>query len=180
MSDCALEAADVPSKWFFFKQWLRRWVYVVRRKREPSNLEIHARRELELAGWFKQDGMYGDMMGHAVMRMIEVFADEGHSGMSAGAAIGLFRTVASFEPIMPLTGEDDEWVEVAEQDGGPLYQNKRCGRVFKSPRGAYDVGGRVFREPDGCCFRSKDSRTAVTFPYTPKTEYIDVPKQRDE
>jgi len=30
-------------------------------------------------------------------------------------------------------------------------------------------------EPDGSCFTSFGSRTPVTFPYTPTTEYVDVP-----
>lgn len=57
------------------------------------------------------------------------------------------------------------------------HQNKRCSHVFKDKDGnAYDIDGKVFREPDGCCFTSKDSFVPVTFPYTPKTEYVDVPK----
>ena len=46
-----------------------------------SNLEDHARRELELAGWFDEDGFYGRDMGDAVLALIKVFSDQDHSGM---------------------------------------------------------------------------------------------------
>lgn len=141
---------------------------------KEGNSEAYARRELELAGWFDDDSFYGDMMGHAVLRMIREFSDEGHSGMSAGIATGLFKTLADFNPLTPLTGEDDEWNEIGEG----RFQNRRCSHVFKDlgPEGftAYDSEGRIFREPDGSCFQSRDSRVTITFPYTPKREYVDV------
>ena len=136
-----------------------------------GNMEAYAKAELERAGWFKPDGFYGDMMGHAVMKMIKLFADEGHSGMSASVAVGLFKTLANWEPLTPLTGEDDEWTEC----GSGVFQNKRCSRVFKDSDGrAYDIEGKVFREPGGCSYTSRDSRVFVTFPYTPTTEFVDV------
>jgi hypothetical protein len=142
---------------------------------EESDVERHAREELRLAGWFDKDGFYGDLMGHAVMRMLREFAEEGHSGMSAGAAISIFERLARFEPLTPLTGEDDEWGEPYEYNG--TRQNKRCSHVFKDANGyAYDIEGRIFREPSGACYTSYESRVPVTFPYTPKREYVDVPE----
>ena len=141
---------------------------------KEGNIERHARRELELAEWFDKDGMYGDMMGHAVMKMIREFSEEGHSGMSAGVAIGLFKEVSKFKPLTPLTGEPGEWNEVGEG----VFQNRRASNVFKDEDGrAYNIDGKVFREPDGCTYTSQDSRIYITFPYTPITEYVDVPEQ---
>ena len=137
-----------------------------------SNLTSFARNELQIAGLFDEDSDYGGMLGDAVMRMVEQFAEEGHSGFSASQAIKIFQRVASFEPLTPLTGEDDEWTEVA--DG--LLQNRRCSHVFKENGEAYDSEGRIFREPDGVCFTSGDSRVPITFPYTPTRTYVDVPK----
>lgn len=128
-----------------------------------------ARSELEIAGLFDKDGDYGGMLGAAVLKMVEQFADEGHSGMSAGMAIALFKKVASFEPLTPLTGSDDEWNEV----GPGVFQNRRCSRVFKENGQAYDIDGIVWRDPDGMTFTNRDSRVPVTFPYTPKTEIRD-------
>lgn len=140
-----------------------------------SNLTDHAKYELERAGWFDPDSFYGDMMGNAVLKMVELFAEEGHSGMSASIAIGLFKKVASFEPLTPLTGEDNEWVDHGEGLGRGRFQNKRCGHVFKDEDGtAYDSQGKVFVRPDGASYTSGESRVIVTFPYTPKTEYVEV------
>jgi hypothetical protein len=66
--------------------------------------------------------------------------------------------------------------------GRPLYQNKRCFSVFKDHKGAYDSNGKIFTETcvdeNGeefeSSFSNKDSRVPVTFPYTPKTEYVHV------
>ncbi len=135
-----------------------------------SNLTDFARSELERAGLFDKESDYGGMLGTAVLRLVEVFADEGHSGMSAGMAISLFERLARFEPITPLTGNDDEWNEVDEG----VYQNRRCPHVFKEGGAAYNAEGVIFRDPDGCCYTSGESRVAVTFPYVPKTEYRDV------
>jgi hypothetical protein len=134
-----------------------------------SNLIAHAKRELEV---------FGDepMVNDAVMQLVRAFAGQGHSGFSAEHVLGLFNRVARFEPLRPLTGEDSEWERVE----GDMLQNRRCSRVFKDAEGAFDIEGRIFREPDGCCFTSADSWVPVTFPYTPKSEYVDVPKQREE
>jgi hypothetical protein len=56
-----------------------------------------------------------------------------------------------------------------------MWQNNRCCHVFKDNAGnAYDIDGKIFREPDGACYTSRDSRVPVTFPYTPVREYVDV------
>lgn len=135
-----------------------------------SNLVAHAREELRRAGLFDDDAMYGGMIGEATLRMVEVFADEGHSGYSAGISISVLEKLLRFEPLTPLTGDEDEWTEVA--DG--VFQNRRCSHVFRENGEAYDIDGRVFREPNGACYTSRDSRVPVTFPYTPTTEYVDV------
>jgi hypothetical protein len=85
-------------------------------------------------------------------------------------AISLFEKVARFEPLTPLTGDDDEWMEV----GDGMFQNIRCSHVFKNKDGAYDIDGRIFREPNGSCYTNGKSRVPVTFPYTPSREYVDV------
>tara|TARA_R110000868_G_scaffold152621_5_gene377777 strand:+ start:807 stop:1214 length:408 start_codon:yes stop_codon:yes gene_type:complete len=134
------------------------------------SLVDHARKELEIAGFFDKDSDYGGMLGEAVMKMVELFAEEGHSGYSAGMAISLFKTVASYDPLTPLTGSDDEWVEIADNK----YQNNRCSHVFKDGNQAYDIDAVIFREKDGGTFTSRDSRRDVEFPYVPKREYVDV------
>lgn len=136
-----------------------------------GNLVSYAKAELNLAGWTKPDSMYEGMIADAVVDMQKLFSMEGHSGMSAGIAASLFERLSRFQPLTPLTGEDDEWNDV----GNDLFQNRRCSHVFKENGQAYDINGRVFREPSGACYTGKDSRVAVTFPYVPSTEYMDAP-----
>ena len=141
-----------------------------------SNLELHAKKEMEIAGLFDKDSDYGGMLGDAVMKMIKVFADEGHSGYSASMAISIFEKVARFELLTPLTGADNEWIEVSEGE----FQNVRCSHVFKNKEGVYDINGKIFREPNGSCYTNYESRVRVTFPYMPKREYVNVPNRPDD
>ena len=136
-----------------------------------SNYQEHLNREWKAMGWPTEgeDSSQVWIYQH-LQRLLSVFGDEGHSGSSAPYAVGLFRKLALFEPLGPLTGEDWEWVEV--RDG--VFQNIRCSRVFKENGQAYDVEGKVFEEPDGARYTSRDSRINVTFPYTPKTEVVKV------
>lgn len=146
------------------------------------------KRELDLLGMTEDstDEM-NKMMRDNILQMVELFADQGHSGSSAPYAIGILEKVLRFEPVTPLTGEDSEWMEISEG----LYQNNRCPRVFKENGEAYDIDGKVFWEwytynleegdegyPGTRTFKShftsKDSRVPVTFPYTPTTEYVEV------
>ena len=142
--------------------------------------------EFKAAGWLNDDGEYLDEMQEAickhVLKLLEVFSDEGHSGSTAPYTINLFKKLAMFDPIVPLTGEDWEWTDVSDTFGGrghKLYQNKRCSHVFKDETGAYDINGKVFYEwytdENGEKFKShytsRDSRVPVTFPYIPTTVY---------
>ena len=142
----------------------------------------HAELEFKAAGWLKEDGTYVDesqkWICEDVLKLLEIFSKQGHSGTSAPYAINLFEKLANQEPICPLTGEDWEWNDVSKyMDGKKVYQNKRCSHVFKENDQAYDCEGKIFREPDGCCYQSQDSKVDITFPYTPKREYVDVPKE---
>ena len=52
-----------------------------------------AKRNLELAGLFKEDSDYGGMLGKAVMKLVETHLDEGHSGMSHEITLAVFNKV---------------------------------------------------------------------------------------
>ena len=98
-----------------------------------SNLVNHAKLELELAGYFDKDGMYGDLIGKAVLELVETFSDQGHSGISAGIVSSIFRRVADFKPLTPLTFKDEEWNDIGSLGGDEVsFQNKRNSAVFKS------------------------------------------------
>lgn len=165
-----------------------------------SNYVTHANNEFRAAGWTDADGKFKDdmqeMICNHVMKLLEVFDGEGHSGSSAPYTIGLFKTLASFEPIGPLTGEDWEWSECREG----VYQNKRMGSVFKQADRfngqAYWLDGKVFWEwcrrpldedeqgyPGDRTFKSyftsRESMVPITFPWKKpeKPEYVFVPTE---
>lgn len=143
-----------------------------------SNMTKHAERELDIIGMTDDNEINGMMRKH-ILHMIDEFVAEGHSGFSASYAIQCLEKLLRFEPLSPLRGTDDEWVDVAEYNGSPMWQNNRCSRVFKDETGAYDIDGKVFWEwytgEDGEKFKShytsRDSRVYVTFPYVPTTVY---------
>jgi len=101
--------------------------------------------ELERAGLFSEEDFYGGMTGEAVLELCRVFEKQGHSGMSASIAGSLFNTLRKWEPIKPLTGEDDEWTKIS--DG--FFQNKRCPSVFKENGEAYQVDYYIFIDKTG-------------------------------
>jgi hypothetical protein len=109
-----------------------------------------------------------------ILHMMQEFANEGHSGFSAGYAIGILTKLLDFKPLTPLTGEDDEWVNVRGYGVDAHYQNKRRSSVFKDANGeVYDIDGKVFwdwfKDEDGNAVKSyytcRESRVPVTFPY---------------
>lgn len=147
-----------------------------------------AEHELDLIGLTDEDEINSAMRKH-ILSIIKIFADEGHSGLSAAYAISVLDKLLRFEPLTPLTGEDDEWTDVAEMnDGKPLFQNKRCSRIFKDDSGSYDVEGIVFHtwemDEDGnpyqYSFTNSDSRVYITFPYVPTTLFEEVKNEGEE
>lgn len=145
--------------------------FLLRRELKDANLLAHARRELGTIYDLndKEDGP-NKWVVENILELLAVFSRQGHSGSSAPYVVSMFKSLAMFDPIGPLTGADSEWNEV----GPGRWQNNRSSRVFKDADGrAYDVEGRVFRDSVGC-YTSKDSRVYIEFPYTPKTEYVDV------
>jgi len=149
-----------------------------------SNLESHAQNEFRAAGWLDAEGKFCDemqqLMCEQVVELLNLFSEHGHSGSSAPYAINMFKQLAMFEPLVPLTGENWEWNEV----GDGVFQNKRCSHVFKQADRfngqAYDIEAVIFYdwytdpetgEKSKSYFTSSDSRRPIEFPYTPKREY---------
>ena len=97
-----------------------------------SNLAKHAWDELVRVGAFTADtDFYGGMTGRAVMDLVDVFVEQGHSGMSGSLVADAFHRLVMFKPLGPLTDDPDEWQEVA--DG--LWQSRRQSGAFSSDGG---------------------------------------------
>lgn len=142
-------------------------------------LILHAKNELDAIGMTEDsDSEMNVAMRNHILLMIEEFSKEGHSGFSASYATNILSKLLKYEPLTPLTGEDSEWVDVAEVSGYTLYQNKRASNVFKENNEAYDINGIVFydvlSDEDGKEYKSyytDGTRSPVLFPYTPTTVY---------
>jgi hypothetical protein len=91
---------------------------------EDSNLVIHAKRELELIGEEPET-----IKGY--LKVIQAFADMGHSGGSASVAIPTINKLLQFENLAPLTDNPEDWIEV----GYGMWQNRRCSRMFSTDGG---------------------------------------------
>ena len=128
--------------------------------KEESNLVKHARKELELAGLFDKDSDYNGMISKAVMKLIEVFSKQGHSGCSARQVIKIFHRVANYGLLMPINKpKEGEYNIVAGGGiGKDIYQSCRLSSLFSSDSGKtwYDIDLPGKR------------RQYVKFPYLPK------------
>lgn len=161
-----------------------------------SNLIWHAMNELHAAKLINDAGKstdeYEQAICDSVLELIDVFSKQGHSGFSAPMVIELFTKLAMFEPLVPLTGEDWEWVNICdERTGGvSVWQNKRCSAVFKQSDRydgkPYYIDGKVFwswetsdvdGKPYKLSYTNIDSHVIIQFPYSPKTEYVFVPTE---
>lgn len=94
----------------------------------------HAKRELEYSGLGDE---YGGMTGNAVLELMEVFSNQGHSGFSAHQVRGIFNELAQFKPLGPLTSNPDEWMHIEDDVAGDAitWQNRRRPDAFSKDGG---------------------------------------------
>ena len=148
-----------------------------------SKLVDYAKEELRRIGMIDSGHPYNGAVSKAILDLLELFASQGHSGFTASYTVDVFKRLAMFKPLAPLTGEDSEWNEV---DYLGLYQNKRYSAVFKDKDGkACNSEGKIFTDDGGeTWYGSKDSLVEITFPYTvpdtPEKVYLSKAESRDE
>ena len=134
-----------------------------------------------------------------ILALCEKFGNSGQSGGSAPyTATALSQAIKKLclqEPISEISGIDEEWINVTEyNDGRELYQNKRCSAMFKEGKNgkAYYLDALIKKTQSGSTWSgsfwlsredyltgNKDlmirSRAYIkSFPFIPKTFYIDV------
>jgi hypothetical protein len=91
------------------------------------------------------------------------------------------------DPITEITGQEKEWVNIKEIMDETIWQNSRCGGLFKYSNGQCSYTdsivwsgeedwdtftGRVYADDKE--FELIGSSQLVKFPFTPKTFYVDV------
>lgn len=135
-----------------------------------GNLVEYAKKEMEIA-WPEPDDMQ-DRMKQNVIEIVQIFSDQGHSGLSAAYILRILRRVLNWNPISPLMGYESEWGQAYGDE--EMQQNKRCSHVFREHydnRTAHDIHGKVFSDDGGETWYScRESSVPVTFPYYPPDE----------
>ena len=97
----------------------------------------------------------------AMEQILTIFYDTWDSGGAVWAMAPVLQRCIAGKPLSLLTGHDDEWTDVSEYSGEPMWQNKRCGTVFKNHERAYDI--------------DVQGRPTITFPYSPEKAVVPSP-----
>lgn len=116
---------------------------------------------------FKSDELQ-TLMEYNVLEILNLIAEQGHSGFSHGYLTRMLIPLLKDLPITALTGKEWEWCE---------NQNKRCFRIFRREDGtAYNIDGRAFSRDGGATYyTSIESHKDIQFPCFIEgleTEYI--------
>lgn len=141
-----------------------------------------AKKELADAGYFTDQDFYGGMTGKAVLELIECFANQGHSGMSAGITLAIFNQLANYKPINPIEDKIEDWSDSVGD--GTILQHKKLSSLFKtSGDRAYYLDAIAFQGPEefdsfvGSIGKVQSRQYVKTWPFTPKTFKIKLDKE---
>ena len=164
-----------------------------------TNTYSFARQELDILETTVPDAIITPF-AKEILALCEAFGKSGQSGgsapMTASAISQAVKHLMLQEPICPITGVDEEWVNIRDvsDEDEMMYQNKRCSALFKSKSGKCWYVDAIVKKvvQTGHCFTgsfwlSKEDFLAgdktkkigsaqyvKSFPFTPKTFYIDV------
>lgn len=135
-----------------------------KRPREESNLVAHARRELRIVGE-DQDVIDG------VCRVVQAFADMGHSGGSAHFTALYLDKLLRYQPLSDLTDEPAEWIDrhAEGMTTSPLWQSVRNSEAF-----SHD-GGKTY-------YLLSEQEAAGDIATTPlhTSKHVDLPQHAEE
>ena len=97
--------------------------------------------ELKLAGYKLEpinenepsDEKYVQRIGNCVYEICKLFAEQGHSGLSANITLQLLdELLIKGNTLSSLTNNPDEWMDVTEMSGYKLHQSKRKFSCFSN------------------------------------------------
>lgn len=153
--------------------------------------------EVELDALFAQepDSQFKNMKPE-ILALCEKFGQSGQSGGSVGYSANalsiIIKKLCLQESITPIQGTDEEWMQL-DYDDDSKYQNNRESGIFKNADGrSYYIDAMVKKTQSGTFWsgsfwKSKedyltgdrslmvDKKAFIkSFPFTPKTFYIDV------
>lgn len=167
-----------------------------------TNTYKHAKTELDILSKSSTDPNNRPLIEpfmEEILALCEKFGQSGQSGGSAPfTATALANSIKKLclqEPISEITGIEEEWVNISEWSGGKeMYQNKRCSALFKEGKNGkpYYIDAIIKKTQNGTTWNGpfwmskedylsgdKNKRLSSvayvkSFPFTPKTFYIDV------
>jgi len=166
-----------------------------------SNTKMFAEMELDILTKSNTDPDNRPIIEQFIPEIIALCDKFGKSGQSGGSAPFTARALSSAieklclqEPICPITGIDEEWIDITEINSGePMWQNKRCSALFKDENGEVMYVDAIVKRTQndsswsGSFWLNKkdylsgnkdlmisNAQYVKEFPFTPKTFYIDV------
>jgi len=162
-----------------------------------TNTQLFALRELEILSKSSTDPHNRPLVEPFIPEILALAEKFGLSGQGGGSApytaTAISHAVKKLllqEPICPITGIAEEWINMSGYGGGKdekdlVWQNRRCGCLFKdSENRPYYLDAIIWKTQNGGTFSGSAfltkreivwSRQFVKkFPFTPKTFYIDV------
>lgn len=165
-----------------------------------SNTASYAQRELDILVKSSTDPDNRPIIEPFIPEILALCEKFGLSGQSGGSApytaTALSQAIKKLclqEPICPITGIEDEWINVSGyNEDREWYQNTRCSALFKEAIDGkpYYLDAIVWKgDTEGESGNSWDTFTGnaegilsrqyvKSFPFTPKTFYIDVTKEQ--
>jgi len=163
-----------------------------------SNTKTFAERELDILTKSSTDPENRPIIEEFIPEILALVDKFGNSGQSGGSAPYVAHALSEAvkhlcmqQPICPITGMDEEWMDVSEISEEPkntMYQNTRCFGLFKDLSGCWYLDGIVWVDEDGSSWgggsaflligndkvKQITSRQYVKeFPFEPKTFYVD-------
>lgn len=120
----------------------------------------HAKRELAATNFGEEDSA-------VMIEILEKFFSQWDSGGAVWCVAPVLQRLIAGKPLGPLTGEDSEWMEVGEDASDRIWQNIRCGTVFKTQS---HYNGEV-----RCYDIDVEGRPNITFPYSPERNEVSSP-----
>lgn len=166
-----------------------------------SNTKMFAEMELDILTKSNTDPDNRPIIEQFIPEIIALCDKFGKSGQSGGSAPFTARALSKAienlclqEPICPITGIDEEWIDITEINSGePMWQNKRCSALFKDENGEVMYVDAIVKRTQndsswsGSFWLNKkdylsgnkdlmisNAQYVKEFPFTPKTFYIDV------
>lgn len=115
------------------------------------SIQEQAKAELDRINFGKEDT-------EVMLDILKRFFNQWDSGGAVWSVAPILQRLISGQPLSPITGADDEWMDRSDTAGKPMWQNMRAPSVFKDETHAWDIDG---NKPEHC---------NITFPYDPVTK----------